>query len=657
MLERTRHWMHRSVGIAVVIAAGVAVAACSSSGPGTASTSSTQAATSNVFNPQMTPSWATGSAYMGRVDPSAAVSLQVHLALHDMAGAKAALAAIADPDDARYGQFLSDADFASKYQPTAADVAAVRAHLEGNGLQVTYVPSNNAFVSVSGAAANVETAFGTRLGQYRVGTQVRQAPMDPVSLPAAVSSRVLTVLGLSTPALMKTNTVYTAGASPDDDVAAGTCSEWFGQKLDTEDPAYGGGFPSPLSYTPCGYHPPELRAAYGISELVRSGNDGTGQKVAIVDAFTPPTLVQDAQTYFANNDGDYPLLASQITLLQGPGTLGTIDKGWYGESTLDVEAVHAMAPGASIVYVGAVSANDPDLISAVNLIVTGHLATIISNSYDGLELQTNDFTAWESMAIQAGLKGIGLYYASGDSGDESTNNSGTPTVDFPASLTEVTAVGGTTMGLGSDGQVLFQVGWENGFSQLQYPDGGIPSNTTPDAGAFAYEPGPPGDWGFGAGGGVSVVYLQPTWQAGIVPAAFSTFMNATDRTVPDVAMLADPYTGYIIGQTSPRSGAYRESDIGGTSLATPLFSATMALAQQYTKKTFGSANAALYKASKKAAFLDIAPQAPEAVAYPGGQVSTFDYHGSQNTNYTAVGYDTVTGLGVPNGTSFFKALK
>jgi subtilase family serine protease len=580
----------------------------------------------------------------------------VHLALHDIAGAKATLAAISDPDNAQYGQFLSDADFASRYQPNAGDVAAVRAHLEGHGLQVTYVPGNNAFVSVTGTAANVESAFGTRLAQYRVGAEVRQAPMDPVSLPASVSSRVLTVLGLSTSPLMKTNTVYTAGASPDDDVAAGTCSEWFGQKLDTQDPAYGGGFPSPLSYAPCGYHPPELRDAYGISELVRSGNDGTGQKVAIVDAFTPPTLVQDVQTYFANNDGDYPLLTSQITLLQGPGTLGTIDRGWYGESTLDVEAVHAMAPGASIVYVGAVSANDQDLISAVNMIVTGRLATIISNSYDGLELQTNDFTAWESMAIQAGLKGIGLYYASGDSGDESTNNSGAPTVDFPASLTEVTAVGGTTMGLGSDGQVLFQVGWENGFSQLQYPDGGIPSNTTPDAGA-SYVPGPSGDWGFGAGGGVSVVYLQPTWQAGIVPATFSTFMNATDRTVPDVAMLADPYTGYIIGMTSPRSGVYRESDIGGTSLATPLFSATMALAQQYTKKTFGAANAALYKASKKAAFIDIAPQAPEAVAYPGGQVSTFDYHGSQNTNYTAVGYDTVTGLGVPNGTSFFKALK
>ena len=650
MFERSRSWLLGSV-----VLSGFGVFAACSSGSDSPTGSSSQA-TAGTSVMAMTPSWASSSNYAGRVDAATSVSLQVHLAMHNAAGAKALLAQISDPDNALYGRFLSDADFASQFGPTDADVAAVRAHLESNGLQVTSVPSNNAFLSVVGTAAHVETAFGTRLGQYRIGSEVRQAPMDPVTLPAAVGSRVLTVLGLATPMVMKPNTVYQAGQGPDDDVPAGTCSLWFGQIPDTEDPSYGGGFPSPLTYTPCGYHPPQLRQGYGVDTAVREGNDGTGQTIAIVDAFTPPTLVQDVQTYFAANDADYPLATSQITLLQGPGTLGTIDKGWYGESTLDVTAVHTMAPGANIVYVGAVSANDPDLISALNMIITGHLASVISNSYDGLEAQTNDFAAWESIAIQAGLKGIGLYYASGDNGDESTANSGSPTVNFPASLTEVTAVGGTTLAMGQEGQKLFEVGWEDAFSQLQYPDGGIPSNTSPDAGA-SYVPGPPGEWGFGAGGGVSFVYLQPTWQAGIVPSSLSTFMNATDRTVPDVSMLADPYTGIIIGITSPRTGVYRQEAIGGTSLATPLFTATVALAQQYTGKKFGSGNAAFYKASKKSAFIDIKPGKPEAVAYPGGQATTFDYHGSENTNGTAVGYDTVTGLGVPNGVTFFKALK
>jgi subtilase family serine protease len=645
---RSKLWLLPSLGSLLF---GAAVAACSASGNSTGTTSQASMGTTPLAS--MTPAWATSKSYVGPVDGSTSVSLQVHLAMHDAAGAKALLARVSDPDDALYGHFLSDADFAAQFGPTADDVAAVRAHLEGHGFTVSLVPANNAFLSVQGTASNVEAAFGTTLGRYQVDGVVKQAPTAAVTLPAAVASRVLTVLGLSTPRVMKTNLAYQAGDGPEAAASAATCSEWFGQVPDTTDPAYGGGYPSPLTYTPCGFHPPQLRQAYGIDALVRGGNDGTGQNIAIVDAFVPPTLVADAQTYFANNDADYPLASSQISVQWGPGTQGPVDKGWYGESALDVEAVHAMAPGAHIAYVGAVSADDQDLIAAVNSVITGHLATIVSNSYDDLEQGPEapaSYAAWQNVAIQAGLKGIGLYFASGDSGDESPNNNGTPTVDFPASLAEVTGVGGTTLGVGATGQTLFQVGWEDGQSALQAPDGGAP-----DAGE-SWVPGPPGAYGFGAGGGVSVLYLQPSWQKGIVPASLSTFLGAVDRTVPDVAMDADPYTGYFIGMTSPRSGVYRESDIGGTSLATPLFSATMALAQQYTGKKFGQANAALYKASKSGAFTDIAPGALEAVTY-GGYAVTFDYHGAGNTNATAVGYDTATGLGAPDGTKFFKALK
>ena len=651
MLPRSSKWMPSLLSSLALTGVG-AIAACSSGGSSPTG-STTQASVGATPMVSMTPAWATPASYVGPVAASSSVSLQVHLAMHDVTGAKALLARVSDPDDSLYGQFLSDADFATQFGPTADDVATVRAHLEAHGLTVTYVPSNSAFVAVQGTAANVESAFGTKLGRYQVDGAVKQAPMGAVTLPSSVSSRVLTVLGLTTPRVMKTNVAYQAGTDPDATAAAATCSEWFGQVADTTDPVYGGGYPTPLTYTPCGFHPPQLRQAYGVDALVRGGNDGTGQKIAIVDAFVPPTLVVDAQTYFAANDADYPLASTQISVQWGPGTVGPIDKGWYGESALDVEAVHAMAPGANIVYVGAVSADDQDLIAAVNTVVAGRLATVISNSYDDLEQGPEapaSYAAWQSVAIQAGLKGIGLYFASGDSGDEAPNDNGTPTVDFPASLAEVTAVGGTTLGVGATGQELFQVGWEDGISVLETPDGGAP-----DAGA-SYVPGPPGSYGFGAGGGVSVLYLQPAYQKGIVPAALSTFIGAVDRTVPDVAMDADPYTGYFIGLTSSRSGVYRESDIGGTSLATPLFSATMILAQQYTGKKFGSANAALYKAYAKGAFTDIKPGALEGVAYSGTAV-TFDFHGAGNTNATAVGYDTVTGLGVPDGTKFFKALK
>ncbi|HEY2516570.1 MAG TPA: S53 family peptidase [Polyangiaceae bacterium] len=642
MLLRTRTWI---LGSVVLSGLGL-IAACSSPG-GAGVTSATDPSSSGAAAAPTAPAWAKAANYRGRVDGASAVSLQVHLALHDLAAAKADLEAMSDPANARYGQFLSDDEFSAKYAPTEADVAAVRAHLEAHGLQVTDVPVNRAYLSASGSAAQVESAFGTRLGHYQVGTELRRAPMDPVSLPAAVSSRIGAVLGLATPAKMKTHTIE---LSPDATTPA--CAEYTGQTTSTPAPAYGGGFPAQIPVAICGYKPAQLRRAYGLEDSVRTGNDGHGQKIAIVDAWTPPTLVQDAQTYAANEDADYPLATSQITLVQGPGAVQPPNTGWYGESSLDVEAVHAMAPGAQIVYVGAASDNDPDLIAAVNTIVTKHLATVVSNSYDGLEAQTTDFTAWESMAVQAGLKGIGLYYASGDNGDESQGdppdgNGGVPTVDFPASLPEVTAVGGTSLGLGATGEVLYELGWEDAFSDLEVPDGGTTSAWTPSA---------PGGYGFGAGGGISLVYLQPSWQKGIVPSSFSTYLNAQDRVVPDVAMLADPYTGFLRGRTR-RSGAYGEGSIGGTSLATPLFTATVALAQQHAGRTFGFANPLFYKASKKGVFRDVAPQAtPEAVMY-GAEITTFDFHGAGNTNFTAAGYDNATGLGVPNGTKFLSGLK
>jgi subtilase family serine protease len=609
------------------------------------------------------PAWASTASFAGRVDENATIQIQVHMRLHDQAGAEAQLADVSDPASPNYGHFLSDAEFAAKYGPTAADVAAVQAHFASHGITVTEIPANNAYVALRGTAGQMEAAFGTRLGQYRVKGELRRAPMSAAVLPAHVGANVLSVLGLATPRKMKSqrlsmaSIVRKSGAGPADSVPPNTCSIYYGQVVDTEDPAFGGGFPSPMPYAGCGYKPAQLRQAYGLDTSIRRGNDGTGQKIAIVDAFTPPTLVADAQTYFANNDADYPLSTKQIALYQGPGTPQTPDTGWYGESSLDVETVHAMAPGAKIVYVGAQSADDVDLIGAVNMIVTKHLATLISNSYSSVEDGGGDFAPWQSIAIQAGLKGVGLYFATGDSGDFAQGTpDGMPTVGFPSSLAEVTAVGATSLALGQNNKELFQLGWETAVSFLTpgtLDDGG----TDPDAGSDTWQPSAPGFWYFGGGGGTSGIYLQPSWQKGVVPSSLSSYMNATDRVIPDVSMLGDPMTGYLVGSTDPTSNVYSEGAVGGTSLSTPMFTATMALAQQATGHDFGSANAAIYKAAKRGAFVDVAPGAPEGVAVPGGIVTTFDYHGPENTNATAKGFDTVTGLGYPNGTKFLSALK
>ena len=606
------------------------------------------------------PGWATKDRFVRFMDKTESISVQVHLQMHNQSQAAAELAAISNPASPSYRKFLTNAEFAAKYGPTLDDVATVRAHFESYGLHVSYVADNRAFISLDGTAAQMGRAFSTNLGMYQVGADLKHAPAQPAYLPEAVNARILGVIGLATPRTMKPHAIRRdamKGSDGSSKASASGCSTWFGQTPDLTDPAYGLGWPA-LTYAPCGYVPGQLRQAYGLDKYVASGFNGAGQTVAIVDAFTPPTLVKDVQQYFINHDASYPLNKAQITLLTGPGTPAKVDTGWYDESSLDVAAVHAMAPGANIVYVGAAGADDPSLIAAVNLIVSKNLASIISNSYDGLESDylatagSAEYAAWLNIAQQAGLMGIGLYFASGDAGDESTSNNGVAVVDFPASLPYVTAVGGTSLAIAKDGSRTWERAWETGISQLKRL-----TRTAP----LAWTPAAPGSFYFGSGGGTSKAFAQPSWQVGIVPQTLaSPGGGGAARVVPDVAMLADPYTGYLIGETttSGRKSTYGEYAIGGTSLATPLFAATVALAQQELGIRFGFANPLWYKASKSGAFTDIVPGANQVVSTPSGVAATIDYHGAGNSIQSAIGYDATTGLGaVTSGDAFFKALK
>src|SRR5208283_461921 len=125
------------------------------------------------------------------------------------------------------------------------------------------------------------------------------------------------------------------------------------------DPPYAPNYPA-LTLAPCGYTPAQIREAYGFTQSIRKGNDGTGVSVAVVDAYLSPTLLSDAQTYSAQNDADYPFATSQLVTYQAPGTPTEPDPDWWEEQTLDVEAVHAIAPGATIVAVAAQSQSDQD---------------------------------------------------------------------------------------------------------------------------------------------------------------------------------------------------------------------------------------------------------------------------------------------------------
>ena len=263
------------------------------------------------------PTWATPERLRGRLQASTSVTLQIHLPLHDLEGAKAELEAVSDPDSPRYGQYLTSEEFESKYSPTPADIASVRSYFESEGFQITSVPRNRLFMTVSAPAAQVERVFATHLGQYEIEKgQLRRAPIEAATMPAAIASRVLGVLGLHTGAV---RSLAVAGG-PQSSTAATTpiCSNYLGEYFDTNGPAYGGGYPNPTPLRPCSLTPSRLRKAYGLADAVEGGNDGTGVKIAIIDPWRSPTLVSDVQTFAVQLDPKHPLHSSQITLIDAP---------------------------------------------------------------------------------------------------------------------------------------------------------------------------------------------------------------------------------------------------------------------------------------------------------------------------------------------------
>jgi subtilase family serine protease len=374
--------------------------------------------------------------------------------------------------------------------------------------------------------------------------------------------------------------------------------------------------------------------------------------------------VNDVQTW-STNRGIAPFKPGQFSQIVAPGTYKRPQnnrqdpQGWSGEETLDIEAVHGVAPDAKVVYVGAPN-NYQDLDAALNHVVNNHVADIVTNSYGwaGEALPKGFIKPVNDILVQAAAEGIGIYFSSGDSGDETGGdpaNAAAATADFPASNPWVTAVGGTSIGIDQSNHIALETGWESGTSTYK-------------ADTNAWTPAPPGSYLYGGGGGTSHIYAQPAYQAGVVPDSMSKAYGATKmRVVPDVSAFGDPNTGYLIGQTQTfpdGTAKYSEYRIGGTSLSSPIFAGMMADLQQLKGSNIGFANPLLY--SKPAsAYNDITHVANAGVVRSNFVNSvdasdgyayifrSFDFT-TGLTIHTVPGYDNVTGRGTVNGATFFQ---
>ena len=614
------------------------------------------------------PSWANAST---RVSPKAVITgtvdVRVYLAGHNQAGLAAYAKAVSTPGNALYGHYLTPSQVMAAYGPTSAQVSAVQKWLTESSLTVTNVKDEmGGYVEVTGSVQDAVKAFGTTFGMFKGPDGKKdRAPAQTATAPAGVAGDVLAVSGLDTASHFAKPTDELPPPGPNYWVAP-PCSQYYGQKIATDKPsAYGAKQP----YNVCGYTPRQIRGAYGVSQ---SGMTGKGATVAIVDAYASPTMPGDANQYAAVT-GDKPFAPGQYKQVLAPNFAFTAANQcdaplWYGEQTLDIEAVHGMAPDANVVYFGAASCTDQDLGDALSLIVSNHSADIVSDSWGEPADLAVILPVYEQLFRAGAAEGIGFFFSSGDSGYENPAEdpgSDMTQTDYPAESPNVTSVGGTSLAIGKSNNYEFETAWGTLLDPLaangkhwQFP----PPGKYPD-----YYDG-------SGGGGVSFNFTQPSYQRGVVPDSLATKLpNGTTsatpmRVEPDVAALADPSTGMLVGQTTLQpngtSFAFSLSRIGGTSVSCPVFAGIEADAQQAAGHPLGFANPAIYQRYGTSAFRDVTdhPLGPGRLAEVRNNYTdpatktgplitylrTLGINGEGTAALPAVkGYDAATGVGSP----------
>ena len=632
-----------------------------------------------------TPGWVGKAQNLGAADASQTIDLTVWLKLRNENQLQKQIQSLYTPGNSSYHQWLNQSQFDGSYSPTSQQVNSVSNFLTAHGFTILDTAENNFYIKVSGTIAQAEQAFHVQINNYRYqGKTYRSNAADP-SVNDASGGNIANVTGLDSASYFQPF-VTRAGAGAGDGVSPSTSVAWnvlCGNFSTTKALTLTTGKTQKYTgFVPCGYGGDQLQKAYGVDQLVAKGIDGSGQTVAIVDAYGSSTILTDANAFSKAYGLPKLVMGQNFDIVSNNGAANRPETpaqdplGWQAEVTLDVEAVHSMAPGAKILLVAAPN-NYADLDEAVNWVVVHHLANIVTNSW-GLSTDLMDpgqASRDERIFMQAAAEGIGLNFSSGDSGDELANT-GVKSVDYPASSPWVNAVGGTSLFLNSDNSYDFETGWGTNLKRLytcsaSTPVNGLKTCTTYNpAGAFNY--------GFdgGAGGGLSYNFTAQPWQSAAIGGDTAAGFGAvgTHRAVPDVGMLADPYTGMNVwitdlsaGDTAPEIEPY-----GGTSLASPLFAGIMALVDQERAANglgpAGLASQYLYNLPS-GAVRDVS-NPPSGVGNADGDPNSFSlYYGSRysgsffNPTFNedsslavGTGWDDVTGVGSPNAPDFVAAL-
>ena len=600
------------------------------------------------------------------------VRIQVYLNVNDPLALEFTAQSVSDPKSPGYGRYESASQISSRYRLNPAQVGSVTRWLQSAGLTVSQ--PNWRWLAATGTVGQLETAFGVQYDNYTFTLGPNSATgflvKSNLSVPDGIANLVEGVIGATyseaithsssttdnSAAAKQVPTSVTdpagrplnaplpktpaASPAPKNSADSAQCSQYWGQQPATGLPPVNGATPP---YTVCGYTPAQLRAVYGFDN---SSVTGKGQTIAVI---TPPsaTLAEDVDTWSAQV-GTPQLRPGQLTVIGSPdGSSPPVSGGSAGtvENTLDVEAIHGMAPDANIVAMGLSIQEGATLLDSLAYVEDRNLASVVSASLGLPSASPGMEAAYDEVFQEGALQGIGFNFATGDSG----------TYSYPASSSWVTGVGGTSLGIGQHGQRLFETGWAD-------------VNDTLSADGKSWV-GPEQDGG-DAGGGRVDGQPQPWYQRGVVPRKLAEDpAGKLDRTGADVAMDADLATGFLVGghplDVDNNGATYTTAVVGGTSLATPLFAAVQALAQQVSGVRIGFANPEIYQKYQTSSFRDITEYKHPDGTYPTavltvnpilGNTSSYLFvlqgHGVPEADLphplrTLPGYDEVTGVGAP----------
>ncbi len=607
MRARWTPWLPAVLAVVVLLGGALILPASTAPAPAPAATivpatatSSSSSAGSTASRPnsnasvEVAPGYPTGSGVtdLGPTPSSVILNVAVGLPSANPGGLAAFVTASSIPGSIDYRSFVAAATADARYGASSASVAAARAYFDRFGLMTT-VPPGGLLIEVQGPATAVGQAFGTTFDTYARssgGTFVSHP--GPATLPADLGTDGVFGLDNQTGFLPEATTV--AATSP-----AGSCSGPSG-----------------------GLSPCAIATAYDIAPLEQNGTNGSGERLAVVDAYAASESQDQLTSDLTSFVGDSALEYGAVDFLYPVPTTADLNQsgtnsGWALEDALDLEWARASAPGATIEMTFSPNSGD-GLYEAIDWLVAEDAANVVSMSWG--EPDTGTFNAYDTPCSSAcnatsdgsyailgpvlelgAAEGISFFAASGDCG-AADGTSGVAT-NFPASDPYVTGVGGTVLSVAANDSWAGESAWSG--------------NSTGGTSPGCVNQG-------GSGGGFSPL-PEPWYQDGITD-------PSGDRGVPDVAMDADTPVGTVV------DGA--DEGVIGTSVGTPIWAGLGAIADQYAGASLGLLNPGLY-----------------AILRSTNYSSDFHDITEGSNGYSAgPGWDPVTGIGTPIAQALVPAL-